>query len=605
MRNVILTCLLLCLGGMSTANAAGFRPYMTLHGLPKYAAGFTHFDYTNPNAPKGGTLKLAVIGTYDSLNPFILKGQPAAGLDALGSGMVYESLMLQAQDEPFTLYPLLARDAAVADDGLSVTFRLNTSAKWADGKSVTADDVAFTYQALMRQGQPFYKNYYGDVLDVKVDAKYQVTFHFKTAQNHELPLIVAQMPIIPKHIWDRKGADFGKTTLTPPVGSGPYAITKVNPGRSITYTKRTDWWGAGLPANRGRWNFAAVNFDYYKDDTVALEALLAGQYHVRQENIAKTWAKGYDAPVVISGKIIRESVANQRPQGIQAFIFNTRRPVFADARVRDAIGYAFDFEWSNRQFAFGSYQRNNSFFENSDLAAHMPPSAAEVALLAPFRDILPPEVFTTPYVAPVTDGSGSARANLKHAAALLDQAGYKLGPDGVRVNEAGTRLSFEIIDANPMLERWILPFLRNLKKIGVEAHLRIIDPAQYQNRMQTFDFDMTSGVIPQSTSPGNEQADFWGSAAATRDGSQNYIGIQNKAVDAMIQHIITAKSREDLVTATRALDRILLWNHYVVPQWFVGQWRLAYWATLKRPETLSHYSPGIVDTWWFAPDNRP
>lgn len=601
MRALLLTCLLLC--AASLAHASDFKPYMTLHGTPKYASGFTHFAYTNPDAPKGGTLKLAVIGTFDSLNPFILKGQSAAGLDALGSGMVYESLMLQAQDEPFSLYPLLARDAAIDKDGLSVTFRLNKTAKWADNMPVTADDVAFTFDTLMTQGQPFYKNYYGDVQAVQIDNRDQVTFRFKHAHNRELPLILAQMPILPKHIWAAKDADFGKTSLTPPLGSGPYAITAVNAGRSITYTKRDDWWGQNLPVNRGRWNFAAVTFDYYKDDTVALEALLAGQYHVRQENIAKTWAKGYDTPVVRSGRIIRESIANQRPQGIQAFIFNTRRPVFADARVREAIGYAFDFEWSNRQFAFDSYQRSNSFFENSDLAAHAPPSTAELKLLEPFRDILPPQVFTTPYKAPVTDSSGNARANLKHAAALLDQAGYTLGPDGVRVNAAGTRLAFEIVDANPMLERWILPFIRNLKKIGVQAELRIIDPAQYQNRMQAFDFDMTSGVIPQSTSPGNEQAEYWGSTAANREGSQNYIGIQNRAVDALVQHIITAKTRDDLVTATRALDRVLLWNHYVIPQWFVGQWRLAYWATLRRPATLSHYSPGIVDTWWFAPDN--
>ncbi|MES2729261.1 MAG: extracellular solute-binding protein [Pseudomonadota bacterium] len=601
MQVVRLALLLLCLCLANVAQAADFKPYMTLYGTPKYTGAWTHFAYTNPDAPKGGALKTAVIGTYDSLNPFILKGQPAAGLDALGSGLVYESLMTQAQDEPFTLYPLLASGAAIAADRLSVTFRLNPAAKWADGTPVSAQDVAFTFQTLIDKGQPFYKGYYADIKNVITDGTQQVTFHFAHDQNLELPLIIAQMPILPAHIWTAPGADFTRTTLSPPMGSGPYTIAKVDAGRSITYAKRADWWGVNLPANRGRWNFKTVTFDYYKDDMVALEALFAGQYHIRQENIAKTWAKAYNVPVVTSGRIKREGIKNQRPQGIQAFIFNIRKPIFTDARVREAIGYAFDFEWSNRQFAFGSYQRSNSFFENSDLAAHMPISAAEIALLSPFRDTVPPNVFKQPFAAPVTDGSGNARANLKQAVILLEQAGYRVGPDGIRVNDKGQRLAFQIIDANPMLERWILPFLRNLRKIGIQADLRVIDPAQYQNRMQNFDFDMTSGVLAQSASPGNEQLEMWGSAAATRPGSQNYIGIQSPAVDALVQSIVHAKTRVQLQTATRALDRVLLWNHYVIPQWFVGEWRMAYWDTLQRPETLSHYTAGVVDTWWMKP----
>lgn len=573
---------------------------IALHGALKYPPDFKHLDYANPDAPKGGTLRLDAIGTFDSLNPFIMKGTPAEGLNFLRSGFVYESLMQNSWDEPFSLYGVIAESIEVPEDKSWVAFNLRPQAKWADGKPITAEDVVWTFNTLMEKGNPFFKAYYGDVEKAEAVSPSRVKFTFKVAGNAELPLIVAEMAILPKHYWTAEGRDFGQTSLTPPLGSGPYKIGRVEAGHKIEYVRREDWWGKDLPFFKGFYNFDRIEFDYYRDTNVALEAFFAGQFDVQEENTAKLWASAYDAPPVLDGRIIKEEIENTRPAGMQGFIFNVRRPVFADPKVREALAYAFDFEWSNKQFAYGSYTRTDSYFENSELASSGLPSGAELEILERFRGKIPEEVFTKTYAPPKTDGSGNLRENLRKASQLLDEAGWKPGPDGVRMKD-GKKLEFEILDASPMFERWVLPFTQNLKRLGVIATFRSVDGAQYQNRMNSFDFDMTINVFGQSDSPGNEQRDFWGSTKADIQGSRNYIGVKDPAIDQIIEELIQTKSREDLVAHVRALDRILLWNHYVIPMWHYPKWRISRWNYIERPETLSGISPLISSTWWYKP----
>lgn len=575
------------------AAAAEARPAMALHGDVKYPADFAHFSYVNPEAPKGGELRLSSIGSFDSLNPYIIKGSAADGISAL----TVTTLMEQSYDEPFSMYGLLAETVERADDHSSVTFNLRKIAQWADGKPITADDVVWSYETLTQKGSPFYKAYYADVKNVVAENPQRVTFTFKTLENRELPLIIAQMPILPKHYWSDK--KFDETTLTPPLSSGPYKIGEVVAGRSVTYIRNPDWWGKDLSVNKGRYNFDKITYNFYRDQNVALEAFFAGEFDLQQENVAKLWATAYDAPPVQDGRIIKQAIPNTHPNGMQGWMYNLRRPQFQDKSVREALAYAFDFEWENKQFAFGAYTRTRSYFENSSLAAKGLPSGRELEILTPFKDQLPPEVFTKEYRPPVNDGSGNNRANLKIAADLLDAAGYKLGKDGVRAHEkTGVRLEFQIMDANPAFERWSLPFIQNLKKIGVKANFRVIDPAQFQNRMQNFDFDITTGVIPQSESPGNEQRDFWTSEKADIKGSRNYMGIKNPVVDELVKLLISAPDRKELEARAHALDRVLQWNHYVIPHWYYGSWRLAWWSKLDHPETLSGMTPAILDTWW-------
>ncbi len=586
----------------SYAQTATPQEAVSMHGDVKYKTGFTHLEYTNPDAPKGGTLKLDSVGTFDSLNPFIIKGSPAAGMLYLGQSFIYDSLMEQSNDEPFSMYGLLAETIERPKDNSWVAFNLRKEAKWADGKPVTADDVVWTFNAMMEKGAPFFKAYYGDVKSVEATSPTRVIFKFAHNDNAELPLIISQLAILPKHYWTAEGRDIGNTTLTPPLGNGAYKVGAVSPGRSIEYVRDPNYWGKDLAINKGRHNFEKIAIDYYKDSNVSLEAFLAGQYDYRLENTAKLWHTAYNAPAVKDGRIIKEEVKHNRPAGMQGFLYNIRRPVFADVAVRKALAYAFDFEWSNKQFAYGSYTRTNSYFENSDLAATAgTPSGHELEILEQYRGQIPDEVFTTRYEPPKNDGSGNMRESLRTAAKILDDAGWKLGKDGIRANDKGVKLQFEIIDANPMFERWILPFIANLKKIGVAASFRVLDPAQYQNRMNEFDFDMTVGSIAQSSSPGNEQRDFWGSDKAKTPGSRNYIGIENKAIDDIIEKIIRVKSREELVAYTRALDRILLANYYVIPQWHSDHFNLAYWKKLERPKMLSPLTPGVSDTWWARP----
>lgn len=573
------------------------RYAMALHGDPKYPPDFTHVDYANPDAPKGGTLKQAAIGTFDSLNPFIVKGTPAAGLaeNFIRSGLVYESLMMNNWDEPFTMYGVLAETIEVPDDKSWVAFNLRPEAKWADGKPVTAEDVVWTFNTLKEKGQPFFKAYYGDVKEALAESPSRVRFNFAVKGNAELPLITAEMAILPKHFWE--GRTFDATTLEKPLGSGPYAVGNIDPGRSIEYIRRADWWGKDLPFFKGFYNFDTLRYDYFLDDNVALESFLGDDYDVRAETTAKLWENAYNIPALADGRLIKEEIKNSRPAGLQGFVYNIRRPVFQDQAVRTALAYAFDFEWSNKQFAFGAYTRTDSYFENSELASSGLPSPEELALLEPYRGKIPDEVFTQTYKPPVNDGTGNNRANLRTAMQILDQAGWKIGANGIRAKD-GVTLKFEILDANPQFEKWVLPFIQNLKRIGVEANFRIIDPAQYQNRMNTFDYDMTIGDFGQSDSPGNEQREFWGSEKADMQGSRNLIGIKDPVIDDLVTKIIHATSREDLVTKTRALDRILLWRHYVIPMWHYPKWRIAHWNTVERPAKLSGISPLISYTWW-------
>lgn len=563
---------------------------LAMHGAPKYAADFTHLDYVNPDAPKGGALRLAAIGTFDNLNPYIIKGTPAAG-----AGMVFDTLLASTDDEPFSEYGLLAQSIDMAEDRSWVAFDLRPQARWHDGAPVTADDVVFSFQTLLAKGHPFYRAYYANVKEAVAQGPSRVKFVFDAADNRELPLIIGQMPVLQKKSWE--GKNFDETTLTPLEGSGPYRVETVDPGRRIVYRRVADWWGRDLPINRGRYNYDTISYDYYRDEQVALQAFFAGEYDFRQENIAKAWATAYDAPPVKDGRIVKAEQDNDLPTGMQAFAFNTRRAIFADARVRQALGHAFDFEWSNKQFAFGSYVRTQSFFSNSDLASSGLPSGRELEILEGFRGKIPDEVFTTPYATPKTDGSGNLRANLKTGMDLLKGAGYAPGKGGA-MEKDGKPLTFEILLNSPTFERWVAPFVQNLRKMGITATIRIVDTAQYQNRMDAFDFDMTIETFGQSLSPGNEQRDFWSSAKAEVKGSRNVIGVRDPIIDTLVDMIIAAPDRDELVARTRALDRVLLWGHYVIPQWHIGYFRLAYWDKFGRPAKNAPYGLGVVDTWW-------
>ena len=568
---------------------------VAMHGDIKYSENFTHLDFVNPDAPKGGTLQQHVIGTFDSLNPFIVKGTPAAGMAFIRSSLVYESLMQNAWDEPFSLYGIIAESIELPEDRSYVVFNLRPEAKWHDGKPITAEDVKWTFETLRDKGSPFFGAYWGDVSKITVENDQRVRFDFSSVGNAELPLIIAEMTVLPKHYWE--GKDFTKSSLEKPLGSGPYKVGRIDPGRSIEYVRAEEWWGKDLPFWKGQYNFDRLVYDYYRDSNIALEAFFAGEYDVREENTAKLWESAYDAPPVQQGKITKEEIENGRPAGMQAFIMNTRRPVFADKAVRKALAYAFDFEWSNKQFAYGTYTRTNSYFENSELASTGLPSDVELEILNKYKDQIPEEVFTEEYKAPVTDGSGNMRKNLRAAQKILDDAGWTLGSDGIREKD-GVKLQFEIIDSTNVFERWVLPFIQNLKRLGVEATFRTVDSAQYQNRMTEYDFDMTLGGFGQSSSPGNEQRDFWGSEKADIPGSRNYIGIKDPVIDEMIESIIQAPSREELVTRVRAMDRVLLHNYYVIPMWHYAKWRLAYWNKIERPDNLSPITPAITNTWW-------
>ncbi len=571
---------------------------LAMHGAPKYGPDFSHFEYVNPAAPKGGHLRLPAVRSsgFDSLNPFIIKGVPAAGLRRLGSSYLYDSLTVQSDDEAFSQYGLVAETIEMPEDRSWVTFRLNPIARFHDGHPITAEDVIFTFELLTQKGHPLYSTYYQDVVSYLALDEHTVKFIFRSSENKELPLIMGQLPVLPKHYWQDR--EFDKSSLDIPLGSGPYRIKSVNPGRSIVYERDDSYWAKDLPVNKGRYNFDLISYDYYRDATVALEALKAGEYDIRIENTAKSWATGYQGEKFDQGEIIKVEIKHSIPSGMQGFIYNTRRWPFQDRKVRQALAYAFDFEWTNKQIFYNTYTRTKSYFENSELASSGLPDEHEMAILAPFKNQVPEEVFTLSYLPPKTDGLGNNRQNLKQAFRLLEQAGWQVSGNQLVETTSGRPMQFEILLDLQEYQRMVLPFIQNLKRLGIEARLRIVDPQQYVNRTNEFDFDMTITSLRQSSSPGNEQRDFWHSSEADRHGSRNLMGIKDPVVDELISLVISAPNREQLVYRTRALDRVLLWGHYVIPHFHSQTFRIAYWNKFKRPEISPKYNIGI-DNWWF------
>lgn len=597
LRSVLLCAvggLLLSLTGLGQAAP---QHALTLYGeAPKYPANFRHFDYVNPDAPQGGTLRQAGFGGFDSLNPFINKGVAADDI-----GLIYDTLTRHSLDEPFTEYGLLAEKMEKAPDNSWVRFYLRPEARFHDGHPVTAEDVVFSFETLMKDGSPSFKAYYADVEKAVAEDERRVRFDFRHTDNRELPLIIGQLAVLPKHWW--QGRDFTRGSLDIPLGSGPYQVAEVQPGRSIRYQRVKDWWGKDLPVNRGFYNFDAIQYDYYRDNTVALEALKAGQFDYWLETSAKNWATAYNVPAVHSGALIKEEIANHNPAGMQGFVFNIRRPLFQDRRVREALGLLFDFEWTNRQLFNGAYTRTHSYFDNSELAARGLPDAAELKILESLRGKIPPQVFTEEFKVPVSDGSGIIRDQQRRAYQLLQEAGWHVEGDRM-LDASGKPVSIEFLLAQAEFERVLLPYKRNLADLGIDLVIRRVDVSQYINRLRSRDFDMMVGGFGQSNSPGNEQREYWHSVSADNPGSRNFIGLKDPAIDSLVEGLIQADSRESLISHTRALDRVLLWGYYVVPNWHIKTWRVAYWNRLEHPKVTPLYDIGLY-TWWMKTQAQP
>lgn len=581
--------------GLAQADAPTEKHALSLFGHPKYPAGFAHFDYVRPDAPKGGTVKLAAFGRYDSFNPYIIKGSVADQLN-----LIYDTLTKPSLDEPNSQYGLVAQSISYADDFSYVRFRLNPKARFHDDHPIDAEDVVWTFQTLIAN-HPFYAAYYGDVEKVTSQAPDEVTFHFRVSGNRELPQIVGQLPVLPKHYWTSNGRDISKTTLEPPLGSGPFKIEKFEAGRQVTFARVPDYWARDLNVNQGHYNFDQIRFDYFGDLTVAFEAFKAGDLDFQLENNSKRWATGYDIPAVKNGDMTRITPINGNTQGMQGFVLNQRRAPFQDIRVREALTYAFDFEWANKTLFYGQYKRTDSYFDNTELAAQGLPSQAELDLLTPLKDHIPARVFTSAYENPVNLKTSDMRQNLRHAKKRLAEAGWQV--ENGKLMRDGQVFKIEFLLVQAAFERIVAPYIQNLRKLGIEASIRLIDVTQYQNRLLDYDFDIIVSSFGQSLSPGNEQRNYWGSASATRQGGRNYIGIQNPAIDALIEEIIFAENRQAQITATRALDRVLLWNYYVVPHWHIATHRLAYWRPLAYPTPLPPYAHGFPDIWWFNQEN--
>jgi microcin C transport system substrate-binding protein len=595
-RAAFVLTLLVFLMGMSFAQDVYKGHAISLGGDIKYPADFTHFEYVNPDAPKGGDIVLGAIGNYDSFNSFIAEGAPPAGI-----GLIYDTLVVGSQDEPFTMYGLLAESIEVPADKSYVQFVLREGAKWHDGVAITADDVVFTFEALTTKGDPFYQSYYENVSGVEKIDDLTVRFNFTGETNPELPLIMGQIGILPKHYWE--GKDFSAVTTEPPLGSGPYKVKEFDMGRSVVYERVADYWGKDLPVNVGQDNFDTIRYDYYQDTTVSLEAFKAGKIDFRAENRAKNFATEFNIPAKDQGHLVVEALPNQRGQGMQGFVFNTRLPKFQDPKVREALGYAFDFEWSNKNLFYDQYTRTNSYFSNTELASSGLPEGKELEILEKYRGQIPDEVFTTEFTVPVTDGSGNLREGLATAQALLAEAGWTV-QDGKLENAAGETMDFEILLFSPAFEPIVAPFVQNLERLGITATLNTLqDSAQIVERARTFDFEMIINTFGESLSPGNEQRNYWSSEAADTEGSSNYIGIKNPVVDELIETLIASPDRDSLLAATHALDRVLLWNHYVIPNWYVPNDRVVYWNMFGRPEVAPIYGANggfgsSGGTWW-------
>ena len=571
---------------------------IAMHGTPKYGAGFPHFRYVNPKAPKGGSLWLAAQGTFDSLNPFIVKGTAAAG-----AGSIYDTLMKRADDEAFTLYPLLAERIRYPKDRSWVEFALDPRARWHDGRPVTVEDVIFSMNTLRTKGRPFYRYYFRDIVRMEKTGPRSVKFTFRGGTNRELPLIVAgDLTILPKHYWAKR--DFTKFSLDPPLGSGPYRIAKVSPGRRIELARVEDYWARDLPANVGHNNFDLIRYEYFFDTSVMREALKAGQFDYRAENTASAWARAYDTAAKREGLLIQKTFPNGQPSGMQAFVYNMRNPLFRDWRVRRALVYAFDFEWTNRNLFFGQYRRTRSFFDNSELASR--PSRPQGEVLAILQGLkrrypgaVPERVFTKPYTLPAYRDS-NIRPGLRRAFELLKEAGWVVRDFRLVDAKSGQPFRFTILLRSPAFERIVLPVRRNLKRLGIDMRIRLVDFSQYVNRVRKFDFDVTVLGWGQSLSPGNEQRGYWTAAAAKRPASNNWSGLQNRAVDDLVEQLIAAPDRKSLVLRTRALDRLLLSQHFVIPNWHIPYDRIVFWDKFGYPKKPTIGGADVM-TWWFDP----
>lgn len=569
---------------------------LSLLGEPQYPPGFDHLSFVNPDAPKGGTLRLSAFGGFDSLNPYIPKGNAASA-----AAQAIETLMDTHLGEPSAEYGLIAETVEVPEDDSWVIFNLREEARFHDGSPITAEDVVFSFERLQEEGEPFYRYYYRNVVSHEILGPRRVRFTFSSAGNRELPQIMGQLPVMSKAWWSTR--EFGATTLEAPMGSGPYRVSEVEPNRRVVLERVRDYWGRDLGLAKGRYNFDRIQYEYFADRTALLEAFKANVYDFRSENSSKDWATGYDFPARKDGRVKLELVPHNRPTGMQGFIYNLRRPLFQDPALRQALAYAFDFEWANQNLFFGQYTRTQSFYSNTELASVGLPSAEELKLLEPLRGQIPDAVFTEAYEAPSTEGRGGLRSNLRQANQVLKQAGYVIR-DGKLIDPATDEpVTFEVLLVDPGFERIVLPFTQNLARLGVDATVRVIDTAQYQNRLRAFEFDMVVGSLPQSASPGNEQRDFFGSAAADREGSRNLMGLKSEAVDKLIEHVVFAASREALITATRALDRVLLHSHLVIPQWHISASRIAYWDKFGRPDTNPSYGVDIF-AWWVVPEKE-
>jgi peptide/nickel transport system substrate-binding protein len=582
-------------GSLATA-AHGAEPQhgIAMHGVPALAPNFDHARYVNPRAPQGGRLTHGVLGTFDSLNPFIVKGLAPSQI----RGYVVESLLARGYDEPFTLYSLLARTVETDDARTSVTFMIDPAARFSDGKPVTADDVIFSWQLLRDRGRPNFRTYYVKVAKAEALSEGVVRFDLTGADDRELPLILGLMPVLPRHAIDPE--KFEDTTLDPLIGSGPYVIGKIDAGRSITLKRDPNYWGRDLPINRGFWNFEEVRFDFYRDANSHFEAFKKGLYDIRTETDPGRWETAYDVPAVRDGRIIKETFDTGLPKIFSGLVFNTRRPIFADARVRQALALLFDFEWLNHNFFFDRYERSASFFEGSELSARgRPADARERALLAPFPGAVRDDVMDGTWQPPVSDGSGRDRRTLERALELLKAAGYQLSGTVLRQRATGKPLTFELLVTTKDQERLGLAFARDLQRAGIALRVRIVDAVQYDRRRITYDFDMIEYRWDQSLSPGNEQAFYWGSAAADADGTRNYMGVKSAAIDALIAALLSARERDEFIAAVRALDRVLISGFYVIPLYHLpGQW-VARWTTIAHPPATSLFGY-LPETWWRA-----
>jgi peptide/nickel transport system substrate-binding protein len=592
LRSTLFCALLLALSNQGTAGEPLYG--IAMHGPPALAAGFDHFSYVNPDAPKGGRLTMTSYGSFDSLNPLIVKGEPVSGI----RDFVYEALMARALDEPFSLYGLIAESVEMPEDRSSITFNLNPKAHFSDGAAITPEDVLFSYEILKEKGRPNHRTYFAKVTKAERLSASSVRFTFDASGDREMPLILGLMPVLPKHAID--AATFDATTLQPPVGSGPYRVGKVDPGRSITYERDPDYWGKDLPVNRGRFNFETIRFDYFREGSVQFEAFKTGQVELWPEEDPRRWANGYDFPAVNDGRVVKHAFDIGVPAGMTALVFNTRRKVFADPRVRQALILLFDFEWINRTLYAGLYSRTESYFQRSILAsAGRPADAHERALLAPFASYVRPAIMEGTYRFPSTSGTGRDRENQAQAFKLLSEAGYEIKSDKLVSKDSGAQLTFEILAASTTQEALLLSFARDVERLGIKVSVRVVDSAQYQSRLTSYDYDMIQNTWVSSLSPGNEQLFRWSAASAKVPGTYNYAGVENPAADAMISALLAAKSEDDFVAAVRALDRVLLSGDYVIPLFYIPKQWLAYWTRIEHPEVTPLFGYNI-DSWWAA-----